>query len=170
MRTIITNWNNLDESDITEVVTRVKLLIVNSNNEILLGYSHNTYQFPGGHVEKGEKLIETINREIEEEVGIKLNMTKATPFAVSIGYWKDHPFVGNNRKTIIYFYKLKTDEKPSIENTNYTEHEKEGKFELRYIPLATFEEELKCNVDKYGDTQGIAREMLEVFKIYNKEN
>ena len=56
MKIIIHNKNNLKETDITEVVKRVKILIINSNNEILLGYSHNDYQFPSGHVEKGENL------------------------------------------------------------------------------------------------------------------
>ena len=51
MKEIITNKYNLKEEEMTEVVKRVKILIINSNNEILLGYSHNDYQFPGGHVE-----------------------------------------------------------------------------------------------------------------------
>ena len=38
-----------------------------------MGYSYNTYQFPGGHVEEGESLIEAVNREVEEETGIILN-------------------------------------------------------------------------------------------------
>ena len=54
MRDIITNKYNLKEEDMTEVVQRVKILLVNSGNEILLGYSHNNYQFPGGHVEENE--------------------------------------------------------------------------------------------------------------------
>ena len=51
MRDIITNKYNLKEEDMTEVVQRVKILLINSNDEILLGYSHHNYQFPGGHVE-----------------------------------------------------------------------------------------------------------------------
>ena len=43
----------LKEEDMTEVVKRVKILLRNSNNEVLLAYSHNNYQFPGGHVEEG---------------------------------------------------------------------------------------------------------------------
>ena len=37
MKKIIINENNLKEEDITEVVKRVKLFIINSNNEMLLG-------------------------------------------------------------------------------------------------------------------------------------
>ena len=72
MKEIITNDYNLKEEDMTEVVRRVKLFIVNSNNEILLGYSHNEYQCPGGHVEENEDLISAINREMKEETGLDL--------------------------------------------------------------------------------------------------
>lgn len=166
MKEIITNRDNLREEDITEVVKRVKVLLVNSNNEILLCYSHNNYQFPGGHVEDGEELVDTINREIEEEVGLKLDLKEAEAFVVSNGYWKNWPEEGKNRKTEIYFYEIKTDLKPNYENTSYTEHEKDGNFELRYIPLDQVEEELEKNVLEFGDKHGIAREMLEVFKVY----
>ena len=74
MKKIITNKNNLTEADITEVVKRVKVLIINSKKEILLGYSHNNYQFPGGHVENGESLIQAVKREVLEETGIALEV------------------------------------------------------------------------------------------------
>ena len=168
MRKIITNDYNLKEEDITEVVKRVKLFVINSNNEILLGYSHNEYQCPGGHVEEGESLITTINREMKEETGIELNLKSAKPFACSIGYYKDWPEKGKNRKIEIYYYEIKTDEKPNLSNVNYTTSELEGNFELKYIPLKKVEEEFINNANKYGDKHGIVKEMLKVFKVYKK--
>lgn len=166
MMKIIINKDNLTELDVTEVVKRVKVLLINSNNEVLLGYSHNEYQFPGGHVEDNETLIHAINREVREETGINLNITDIEPFASSFGYYKDWPSKGKNRKIEIYYYEIKTDMIPNLENTNYTENEKEGNFELRYIPLSNIESILKDNVEKYGDEKGIARENLEVINIY----
>ena len=75
MKQLITNNYNLTDSDMTEVVKRVKVLLVNSNNDVLLGYSYNNYQFPGGHVEENETLVQAVNREILEETGIELNVT-----------------------------------------------------------------------------------------------
>ncbi len=166
MQEIITNYDNLKESDITEVVRRVKILLVNSRKEILLGYSFHEYQLPGGHVEEGEELITAVNREITEETGMVLNLTDLKPFAKASGYYKDWPEVGKNRKIEIYYYKVLTDEKINLQNTHYTEHEKEGNFELRYIPLERIEEEIKSNAQLYGDKKGIAEEMLKLFKIY----
>ena len=170
MRELITNNYNLKEEDMTEVVKRVKILLVNSNDEILLGYSHHNYQFPGGHVEEGEELVDTVNREIQEETGMELNLKEITPFAKALGYYKDWPEVGKNRKIEIYYYEVKTDEKPNLDNTSYTEGEKEGNFTLKYISLSKVEEVLKDNVIKYGDNHGIAREMLELFDVYKNRN
>lgn len=166
MKEIVTNKYNLTEEDMTEVVKRVKILLVNSNNEILLGYSHHNYQFPGGHVEENEELIDTVNREILEETGMDLKLTDLEPFARNLGYYKDWPEEGKNRKIEIYYYEVKTDEKPNLDNTSYTESEKDGGFELRYIPLSNVEEELKKNAEEFGDKKGIAREMLELFSLY----
>lgn len=166
MITIVNNKNNLSEKDMTEIVKRVKVLLVNSNNDVLLGYSHNDYQFPGGHVEDNETLIQAVNREVLEETGIELNVTNIEPFACAIGYYKDWPAEGKNRKIEIYYYEVKTDEEPNLENTEYTENEKDGNFELRYIPLSDVENVLKSNVEEYGDKKGIAREMIDLFGVY----
>lgn len=166
MKQIINNKYNLTDEDMTEIVKRVKVLLVNSDNEVLLGYSHNNYQFPGGHVEQNETLIQTVNREVLEETGMDLKVTNIEPFACAIGYYKDWPVEGKNRKIEIYYYEIKTDEKPDLENTEYTENEKDGNFELRYIPLTNVEYELRQNAEKHGDKKGIAREMIELFGIY----
>ena len=166
MKQLITNKYNLTDSDMTEVVKRVKVLLVNSNNDVLLGYSHNNYQFPGGHVEENETLVQAVNREILEETGIELNITNIEPFACAIGYYKDWPAEGKNRKIEIYYYEVKTDEKPNLENTDYTENEKDGNFELRYIPLLNVENVLRTNAEEYGDKKGIAREMIDLFGVY----
>ena len=166
MKQLITNKYNLTDSDMTEVVKRVKVLLVNSNNDVLLGYSHNNYQFPGGHVEENETLVQAVNREVLEETGIELNITNIEPFACAIGYYKDWPAEGKNRKIEIYYYEVKTDEKPNLENTKYTENEKNGNFELRYIPLLDVENVLKTNAEEYGDKKGIAREMIDLFGVY----
>ena len=98
MKTIIRNDDNWKEEEITEVAIRVKVLLVNSKNELLLGYPNNNYQFPGGHVEEGETLLDTIKREVREETGIELEITEAKPFVESFGYYKDYPEKGKNKK------------------------------------------------------------------------
>ena len=170
MKTIIENKYNLKEEDMTEVVKRVKLFLINSNNDMLMSYSNNEYHCPGGHVEENEDLIEAINREIREETGIELGIKEIEPFACTLGYYKDWPEEGKNRKIEIYYYEIKTDEKPNLDNTEYTEHELKNNFELRYIPLANIENELIENAKKYEDKHGIAKEMLKIIEIYKNTN
>ena len=169
MEKIIYNVDNLKEEEMTEVVKRVKIFLINSKNELLLGYAHHDYQCPGGHVEENEDFINAINREVKEETGMELHIKEAEPFACAIGYYKDWPSPGKNRKIEIYYYEMKTDEKPNLDNTEYTESEKEGNFELRYIPLEKVEKELIKNRDEYGDIHGVAKEMLEVLKVYKNK-
>jgi len=164
--TIIRNDDNLKDNDINEFVRRVKILIVDSQNKMMLGYSYHEYQFIGGHVEEGEDLPEAVEREIEEETGIKIDAKKERPFACNISYYKDYPNKGINQKIEIYYYEIRTDLKPNLKNTNYTIEESEGNFELRYIPFDKLEEELENNAREYGDPNGITKEMLGLLKIW----
>ena len=166
MEKIIINKYNLKEEEMTDIVKKVKILLINSNGEILLGYSHHDYQFPGGTHEEGEELIDTVNREIEEETGIKLGVKDLEPFACSLGYYKDWPEPGRNKKIEIYYYEVLTDELPKLENTKYTENEKDGHFELKFVSLCEIEKELISNMEKYGDKKGITGEMLVLLKLY----
>lgn len=168
MKEIVTNINNLNEEDMTDFTVKVKLLLVNSKNELLLGYSHHEYQFPGGTQEDGESLIDTVKRELMEETGIMLDKSIINPFVKSLGYYKDWPSEGRNKKVEIYYYEIKTDEKPNLDKIKLTEKEKEGNFTLRYISLDNVEAELENNVKDYGDPHGIANEMINLLKIYKE--
>ncbi len=51
----------------------VGAIILNANNEVLLMYSatNKYWEFPKGKIERGEKELDTLKREIYEETGIK---------------------------------------------------------------------------------------------------
>ena len=48
MKETIYNYDYLKDEDITEVVIRTKVLIINNKN-IILGNENDIYQFPGGN-------------------------------------------------------------------------------------------------------------------------
>ena len=97
MKVLVHNNDNLTKEDINDYVYRMRGLIINSKNEVLLGYCGGTYQFPGGHLEKNETKIECLKREILEETGIDILNYNKNPFYVIKYYNKNYPKLGINR-------------------------------------------------------------------------
>ena len=58
MKRVIINEDNLDIKDIDDTVIRVKALMVNEKQELLVVHNNYTYQFPGGHWRDHESLEE----------------------------------------------------------------------------------------------------------------
>lgn len=164
MKEIVINNENINIDNITNEEIRVKGLIINSNNEILLGYSYNAYQFPGGHLEANETIKECLKREILEETGMNID-TKIMMPLVNIKY------VNKKHCDRIYYYIIYTDQKVNLKNTNYTKEEKDGNYTLRYVNMNDIEEVIIDNVNKYPKLKIIAYEMLEAINEYkNKES
>ena len=170
MKQIIENKYNVLESDVTEVVKRVKVLIINSNNEILLAYSNNIYQFPGGHLEFGETIKECLKREIKEETGMEVDLSLINPFMMIKYYTRNYFNSGKNRCNKIYYFVINTDNLINLKETNYTKEEKEGNYTVRYINLSDVEEELIDNANKYPRNKNIVYEMLQVISEYINQN
>lgn len=168
MKHIIKNDLGIVKEDIDKEITRVKALIINSNNEILLGYSDNCYQFIGGHLEENETLLECLNREIKEEVGINLNIKNLEPFLLLEHYCNDHPEVLENRNCKVYYYAIKTDIKPNIEMTNRTKEEIDKNFIYKYVKLDDFIEIVTNNYNKYSDAKIVGEEIINAYKIYKE--
>lgn len=168
MKEILYNYDNLKLEDIDEVVTRTKGLIINSNNEITLGYSHKTYQFPGGHLEDGETLEECLLREIEEETGIEIKDAKLKPFEKITYYNKNYHKSGKNRKNEIYYYIINTDANFDMNNSKLDEWEKDGNFIVKTFPIENVEQVLIDSIPDNPINKVIVEEMLDIFKEYNK--
>ncbi len=166
---IIKNDLGITKDKIDKEITRVKALLINSDNEILLGYGDNCYQFIGGHLEANETLLECLNREIKEEVGIDLNVKNIEPFLFLEHYCNDHPEILENRNCKVYYYAIKTDLKPNLDMTSRTKQELATNFTYKYVKLDDFIETVKNNYNKYNDAKIIGEEIINAYKIY-KEN
>ena len=169
MKIILYNRNKLKEQDINNNIKKVKALLITSNKEILLGFERQTYQFPGGHVEDDENLIEAIQREVKEETGIELQKDDFKPFFEIKYYIKDYPKIGINSCLSINYFIVHIDKMYDLKKTNYTKYEKEGNFELRYIPLDEIENVLKESIGWNRVNKVIVAEMLEVLVEYKNK-
>lgn len=170
MKEVLYNYDNLTPEDIDEVVIRTKGLIINSNNEITLGYSYKTYQFPGGHLEEGESLTDCILREIKEETGIELKDVFMKPFQKITYYTKNFHDSGKNRKDEIYYFIIKTDAKFDMNNSNLDKVEQAGNYEVRTVPIENVEQVLIDSIPDNPINKVIVEEMLDVIKEYKKIN
>lgn len=74
MKVVTLNPNKLTMDDIDREQHRVKVLLFNSKDEILLCKINGVYNFIGGHIEENETVLETAQREIKEETGISMRL------------------------------------------------------------------------------------------------
>lgn len=133
MKEIIINEDKLTEEEVNGVVKRAKLVVENSNGELLLVKCHGNCYLIGGHVDGEEEDNDTLIREIKEEAGIDYDPKVGEPFYSIKYYCRDYPDDGKNTKYISNYYAVKYDLVPNIDNVNLTEDEAEGNFQLVYI-------------------------------------
>lgn len=168
MKIVIHNNDNLKEEEITEVVLRAKAVLLNNEN-ILLANEDNVLQFPGGHVEEGEKLETCLKREILEETGIEIEDSEIGKcFQKVIFMNKDWPSAGKNRKCEIYYYEVKTNKLPDLSKVHLTESEKNQHFKVDFIPLKDSIKYIKDNMPKAEKNKVISPDMIEALEEYIK--
>ena len=141
----------------------------NGNRLIPVIGSVGLFHFIGGHKEDNEELIDTLKREVQEETGIKLdNETINEPFLKIMYLNKDYPEIGENRESDIYYYVVKTNKLPNLENVNYTEKELKKHFELIYINLNNAIKIIKENIPNHKKNEVISRDMIIALEEYER--
>lgn len=166
MKTVKFNDDNINENKIDKVVVRTKALLINDQNEILLGFSDNTYQFPGGHLENGESLEECLKREIKEETGLEINIDNLSPFLKISHFHKNYNHQNENRRNDLYYYLIKSNLNYNLQQTHYDELELKHNFTLQIVKLDNVESLLLKNIDKNPINKYVTEEMLIALKEY----
>lgn len=167
MQELIYNNFGLQEEQVDDTIIRTKALMINSKNEILLGYSYKTYQFPGGHLKEGETIFGCLQREIKEETGIFIK-DSLSPFLKRTEYHQNYLNNNKNCKIINYYYLIYTDELPKKEERKLDEQEKRGNFTLLYIPLEKVDSLLLKSIHANPVNPIIIREMIDVLQHYRE--
>lgn len=170
MKEVIYNYDNLKENEIDEIVIRCKGLIINNKNEIMLGYCHNTYQFPGGHLEENETLLDCLKREVKEETGIELNDEEIDKNIIekNTHYTRNYRNSKKNRKNEIYYYIIKTNKLPNINNSLLDKNEIDGNYTIKMIDINNVEQILIDSISLNEVNKIIVEEMLDVINEYKK--
>ena len=133
----IYNSDNLTLEEIDEKTTRARAIIINSNNEVLMCYSNGLqhYEFPGGHLEKGESLEDGLKREIKEETGISIDVKEIKEFYAIKYYCKNYHNSGKNRLVEIFYYIVYCDSVYENSKRQLDSNEIIQNYECRYIKV-----------------------------------
>lgn len=165
---IIFNPDCLSYEEIERFVTRVKILIINDFNQLLLCKIDGTYYFVGGHIEEGETLVDTLRREAFEETGIDLEVEPTIePFLVYKYYSKNHYGTGGKCLSTINYYSVKTNKHFNLDNQRLDSNESQKSFALEYVNLDEIEEKL-LNSFSTPEQKDLAKEMINVISFLTK--
>ena len=166
MKKIFINDDNLEIEDLDYEVIRVKGLVVNSKNEVLIAFNNNTQQVPRGHAELDEDKEEALIREIEEETGIGIKDVSG-PFMEIVTYAKRYFGSDKNVCNRIFYYRVLSDDTPNLEETNYDELERQSEFGLFYVHIDDLEHFLHNCLENGTIDVSRGREMLLALEEYN---
>lgn len=168
----IYNTDNLSIKDIDEKTTCARAIIVNSYKEVLMCYSNvcNHYEFPGGHLEFGENLIEGLKREILEETGIEIEEKNTPPFYSIKYYCKNYHGTGKNRLVEIYYFLVYTDLVYDVSKIKLDINEKYENYECRYIGIEKLKSILFENKQTTRETNSSLDDTILVYKEFVSRN
>ena len=168
MKEIINNSDNLIEEEINRTVKRAKIILINDNNEILICNSKNNYFLLGGHVEGDELDLVCLDRELEEEAGITIDLSGIKLFMAIKYFNKDYPKEGINTATIANYYYLRTNIEPKLDKIALTEEEKNGNFRIEKIHVDKIIEQLSNSLE-HATRRIVVYDTIEVLKEFIKE-
>lgn len=166
MKEVIYNPDNLTEKDIKEIVIRIKGLIINNGN-LLIANANSLFQFPGGHLEENETFEECLKREVLEETGINIESKEIGKPFFKVSYFVKRD--KGNRKSDVYYYIIKTNKEPNINDIKLTERELKANFKIESITLKDSIEIIKDNIPNHEDNKIISRDMILAIEEYLKE-
>ena len=120
--TLMYNSMKIKDEDVKEIKNKVRILICNSNNEILVANYHGIYMLPGGKVE-GNIISDKIKkrnliREVKEEVGIDISEKTIQHFVYLYHYQENYPTI--DKKTINRLVKTNFRKKVSPDSRAYS--------------------------------------------------
>lgn len=162
----IINPHNLTDDMMDDIISRVKILPINQNNEILLCKVNGIYHFIGGHIEQNETQVECLKRELNEETGITISNTDLSPFLLLMRY--SNNYFNTNKKCLlkIYYFGLKVEEHYNINKQSLDVQEKNNNFSLEYVDFNNIKDVLFDNMGL--DNQVLFDEMMYVIDTYKE--
>lgn len=168
---LVNNPFSLTLNDITEIKNKVRSIIIDKNNNILVINYADIYMFPGGKVNNNEKYKDAIIRELKEELGIDFTSFKIDEFITYENFIKNYNKVDNNivnrlNNTKYYIIRIDDLKELNISRDNLSLNEKNNKFDIEFCNL--YESLNKVNNFKSNNIRNdyFKEEITAVIKCY----
>ena len=167
---LIINPYNLKEFDIDEYNIKARAILINDNNEILIGNYGEIYLLPGGSINANEDIPNGLIRELKEETGTDYKLEELISICHLDYYQKNYPKRDGtikNRLITTYFYIGKYKE-ISTDNQTLTENEQKGNFKLELIALEELTNIVINNKNNNPRNIYFQKELLAAINFYKK--
>lgn len=165
---LIINDENLEINEIDESNSKVRAILIDEENRVLIANYGGVILFPGGSINNQENIIQAIIRELFEETGVIYEETDLT-FLTQLDFFQRNYVKRNGVKKnrlvkTIYFYG--TYKSIELESQCLTEKEKKDGFKLQLIPLSELEKFVLENRNDNPRNIYFQREIVEITKLY----
>ena len=165
---LIINESNLDQKDIQERNQKVRVLLIDDNDNILVANYGNVYLLPGGSIDQGENLYEAALRELKEETGIEYKLSDLDFLNTIEYYQKDYPKRNNSvyNRLITTHYLIARYKGIDTNNIELTEKERKDIFKLELISFDDLESLVLNNKNDNPRNIFFQKELLTILNYY----
>jgi len=170
---IVINDAKLKMQEIDESNTKVRALLVNEYNQLLIANYGGVYLLPGGSIEKDESIIEAIVRELKEETGQDYVQAEFSYLSYVKYFQKNYPKRnGTFQNRLVKTHYFVANYKGFSElNQMLSEKERKANFTLELISLDEIEKIVSDNQCTNPRNVFFQRELLAVMQLYkNKQD
>ena len=168
---LVINDDNLQFDKVQEFSSKVRAILVDEHNKILVANYGDVILLPGGKVDAGETESEAITRELTEELGHDYNAKELDFFATLNYYQKNYPkrdgIFKNRLVQTHYFIGPYKDIKKDLQKL--TEKEIRDKLTLELVSLGDLENMILNNENNNPRNKYFQIELLTILSSYKNK-
>ena len=164
------NEDNLKLDEVQEFSIKVRALLFDEYNRILIANYGNVILLPGGKIDEGETNLMAITRELSEEIGQNYSGEELEFFTTLNYFQKDYPKRdGTFQNRLVQTHYFLARYKGIKKNTQkLTEKEKKDNFKLELVSLNELENIILNNKNDNPRNIYFQRELLMILAYYKK--
>ena len=170
---MLVNNDFLKKEELNSFAHKVRGIVFNNEEKLYITDMNSSFNLPGGRVENAEELIDSLVRELKEELGIKVCQKDIEYIGQFIFWHKGFP--GEkcvvNRENKVDLFLVKTPQEVDINNVKLTNYEKHYNFKLLLNNLEEIDDLIKYKADnlykKFTDVE--LKTLVNAYLEYRKE-